>query len=251
MSDGALNSLESISGKSKDPVCWMDVNPSSAAGDSEYGGQTYHFCSSGCLAKFEADPPKYVGASKPQPKQETGAEYTCPMHPQVRRIGPGSCPSCGMALEPVALPQPRTKIEYTCPMHPEIVRDAPGNCPICGMALEPRTIQVDESENPDLVDMRRRFWISAALSGPVLISAMSEALPFLRQFESSGLRTIFEATLATPVVLWGGWPFFVRAWQSILNRSLNMFTLIGIGVGAAYGFPSIANRIAWSTLRTA
>src|SRR5690348_2330956 len=138
-----------------DPVCGMTVDPQHAAGEVEYEGHKYYFCSKGCVAKFQADPEKYLHPSaKPEPMDiaPAGTEYTCPMHPEVRQIGPGSCPKCGMALEPatVALPQART--EYTCPMHPEIVRSEPGACPICGMALEPREV-TGEEVNPELVDM--------------------------------------------------------------------------------------------------
>ena len=129
-------------------------------------------------------------------------------------------------------------VQYTCPMHPQIVRDAPGNCPICGMTLEPRAISADKQDNPELRDMTRRFWVSLGLALPVLVSAMSGGL--LRQFAPARFWTWFELILATPVVLWGGWPFFVRAWQSLVSRSLNMFTLVGLGVGVAYGYSLIA-----------
>jgi Cu+-exporting ATPase len=165
--------------KVKDPVCGMDVDPHSAAGHAEHQGRTYYFCSRHCLSEFEAEPTKYVDTPKESPKEEVSGEYTCPMHPEVRQNGPGNCPSCGMALEPVTVAQAKTKTEYTCPMHPEIVRDTPGNCPICGMALEPKTVVAEEGENAELVDMRRRFWVSAALSLPVLISAMGESIPSL------------------------------------------------------------------------
>ncbi len=225
----------------KDPVCGMDVVPETAAGHAEHAGQTYHFCSRGCVAKFEADPEKYIGAPKnPPPSSGTAGEYTCPMHPEIRQPGPGTCPKCGMALEPVTIAPVATRTEYTCPMHPEIIRDAPGSCPICGMALEPKTMIADEGESAELVDMRRRFWISTVLSVPVLISAMGESLLDLHELASPQARTIFEALLATPVVLWGGWPFFVRAWQSVVNKSLNMFTLIGLGTGAAYLYSVVA-----------
>ena len=156
------------------------------------------------------------------------------MHPEVRQVGPGSCPKCGMALEPVSA-APATKIEYTCPMHPEIVRNEPGSCPICGMALEPRTITIDEEENPELVDMTRRFWVSVVLSLPVFLIGMNDVLPGrpLERVVSMDALGWIQFVLATPVVLWGGWPFFVRAWQSIVNLSLNMFTLIGLGVAVA------------------
>jgi Cu+-exporting ATPase len=146
-----------------------------------------------------------------------------------------------MALEPVTIKAPATKTEYTCPMHPEIVRDAPGFCPICGMALEPRTVTGDEA-NEELVDMRRRFWMSVVLSIPLLIIAMSDMLPGmpLQHLVSPRLLGWFELALASPVVLWGGWPFFVRGWQSIVNRSLNMFTLIALGVSVAYLYSIIA-----------
>ncbi len=165
-----------------------------------------------------------------------GREYTCPMHPEVRQQGPGSCPRCGMALEPIAVSGPTTKTEYTCPMHPEIVRDVAGTCPICGMALEPRTVATEQEENVELISMTRRFWVGVALTVPLLVIAMGEYVPgfVLNRALTGQNRSWVEFVLATPVVLWGGWPFFVRGWQSILNRSLNMFTLIGLGVAVAY-----------------
>ena len=172
-------------------------------------------------------------------------EYTCPMDPEVHRQRPGDCPKCGMALELVVAAPPATKTEYTCPMHPEIVREEPGSCPICGMALEPRTITVAEEKNPELVDMTRRFWVCATLTVPVLLVAMADLVPSisrLMQWASPRTWQWFELILATPVVLWGGWPFFVRGWRSIVNRSLNMFTLIGLGVGVAYSF-SVAGAL--------
>jgi Cu+-exporting ATPase len=145
-------------------------------------------------------------------------------------------------LEPTIVTGPKQKIEYTCPMHPQIVRDAPGSCPICGMALEPRTVTLEEERNPELVDMSRRFWVSVGLSIPLLVIAMSEVLAGNLIERAISMRTIvwIQLALATPVVLWGGWPFFVRAWQSIVNRSLNMFTLIGLGVAVAYVYSLIA-----------
>ena len=170
-------------------------------------------------------------------------QHTCPMHPEVRQDGPGDCPKCGMALEPTVAALPATKIEYTCPMHPEIVRGEPGSCPICGMALEPRTVSVQEERNPELVEMSRRFWVSLALTVPVFILAMADFVPglsALTRFASPRAWQWFECVLATPVVLWGGWPFFVRAWRSLVTRNLNMFTLIGLGTGVAYGFSLVA-----------
>jgi len=174
-----------------------------------------------------------------------GTEYTCPMHPEVRRPGPGTCPKCGMTLEPVSVASPSSaeKIEYTCPMHPQIVRDGPGSCPICGMALEPRVVAGGEEKNAELVDMTRRFWVDTVLTIPILVVAMAEYVPSLSRlvsWVSPKSRQWFELVLTSPVVLWGGWPFFVRGWRSIVNRSLNMFTLIGLGVGVAYFYSVVA-----------
>ncbi|OLE36323.1 MAG: copper-translocating P-type ATPase [Candidatus Rokubacteria bacterium 13_1_20CM_2_70_7] len=170
-----------------------------------------------------------------------GRVYTCPMHPEVRQPRPGSCPKCGMSLEPVGAPEPAARTEYVCPMHPQIVRSAPGSCPICGMALEPRTATGDE-ENAELKDMTRRFWVSVALSVPLLAFVMGDMLPGqpLRHGLSSRLIAWLQLVLATPVVLWGGWPFFQRGWASIVNRSLNMFTLIALGTGTAYVYSVVA-----------
>ncbi len=167
--------------------------------------------------------------------------YTCPMHPEVRQPGPGSCPKCGMALEPVAPPPPPKAPEWVCPMHPEIVRDRPGSCPICGMALEPRVAAAVE-ENPELRDMSRRFWAAVALSVPLVLVAMAELLPGapLRRVLTPERRMIVELLLASPVCLWAAWPFYVRAVQSVRNRSLNMFTLIGLGVSVAYLYSAAA-----------
>jgi Cu+-exporting ATPase len=239
----AANQHAGSTGGFKDPVCRMETVPSSADGTASHDGRTYYFCSRSCLARFEADPSKFLGnRTELPPSSQPKSLYTCAMHPEVQQHGPGSCPKCGMALEPIAASMPAARTEYTCPMHPEIVRDQPGNCPICGMALEPKTVPGVEEENSELKDMRRRFWISAALSVPVLVSAMSDSLPGLNGIVSSGARRIFEGILATPVVLWGGLPFFVRAWQSLVNRSLNMFTLIGLGVGVAYAYSVVALR---------
>ena len=226
-----------------DPVCGMTVNPETAAGSYEYSGKTYYFCSTHCLHRFQADPEEFLNkptAAKNAPP--TGQAYTCPMHPEVRHGKPGSCPKCGMALEPITVTAPPQKIEYTCPMHPQIVRDNPGTCPICGMALEPRTVSLEDEKNPELVDMTRRFWVGVVLTIPLLVIAMSEFIPGNLLERVASMRTLgwIQFVLATPVVLWGGWPFFVRGWQSIVNRSLNMFTLIGLGVGVAYLFSVVA-----------
>src|ERR1700732_519215 len=168
------------------------------------------------------------------------AAYVCPMCPEVRQDKPGACPSCGMSLEPESLAVRRTA--YTCPMHPEIVRNGPGSCPICGMALEPRTVTAVEEENPELRDMTRRFWISLTLTVPLLAIAMYGMLPGLgaQPTSSTGLLPWIELLFATPVVLWGGWPFFQRGWASLVTRSTNMFTLIAMGTGVAYLFSLVA-----------
>jgi P-type Cu+ transporter len=232
-----------------DPVCGMTVDPAKAAGSFEYNGQTYYFCGQSCLEKFRADPQRFLNPvasqtkiQRTQRKPPPQGEYTCPMHPEVRQDQPGSCPRCGMALERATATLPKDKIEYTCPMHPQIVRDAPGSCPICGMALEPRTVSLAEEKNPELVDMTRRFWVGVVLTIPLLLIAMSEVVPGnpLEHLVSMRVLGWLQFALATPVVLWGGWPFFVRGWQSIVNRSLNMFTLIGLGVAVAYVFSVIA-----------
>ena len=182
-----------------DPVCGMTVDPQHAAGSSSYEGKTYYFCSKGCVAKFEANPEKYLHpAAQPEPMETTptaaGVEYTCPMHPEVRQIGPGACPKCGMALEPATF-----------------------------------TIGSVDEVNPEYIDMRRRFWFSAALTAPML------ALMYL------GVHSRWmEFALATPVVFWAGWPLLERGWASIFHRSLNMFTLIATGVGSAYLYSVVA-----------
>ncbi|MBA2525730.1 MAG: YHS domain-containing protein, partial [Pyrinomonadaceae bacterium] len=152
-----------------DPVCGMTVQPETAAGWHEHEGETFYFCSTHCLQKFQENPETFLNKSsapialqpvqiqrEPKPVSAAIAQsYTCPMHPEVRQDKPGSCPKCGMSLEPLTLSAPKSKIEYTCPMHPQIIRDAPGSCPICGMALEPRTVTLDEEENHELIDMKR------------------------------------------------------------------------------------------------
>lgn len=241
----------------KDPVCGMTVDPETAAASFEHNGTTYYFCRTQCRDRFSADPEQFLKPDGPQEQEHPpltfitrkpaaspveAPAYTCPMHPEVSQERPGSCPKCGMALEPATVAAPKERVEYTCPMHPEIVRDAPGNCPICGMALEPRTVTLTEEENPELTDMRRRFWVSSVLSLPLVLIAMSDMISAdaLQRLISPARLTWVQLALATPVVLWGGWPFFVRAWQSVVNRSLNMFTLIGLGVGVAYAFSLVA-----------
>jgi Cu+-exporting ATPase len=276
--------------KAKDPVCGMDVNPATARYKTLHNGKEYFFCSAGCLAKFQANPEKIL-SSPPKPmtmtsglvslgaptgipkmvmptlttptlstpaavgagKQKDTRTYVCPMYPEVRQIGPGPCPKCGMALDPESPVLSAIKTEYTCPMHPEIVRAEPGSCPICGMALEPRTVTAEE-DNPELRNMTRRFWISLALTAPLLAIAMGSML-WPHFFMGgivvergdhavitpwSSILPWLELLLATPVVLWGGWPFFQRGWASLVNRSTNMFTLIAMGTGVAYLFSVVA-----------
>ena len=190
-------------GEFTDPVCGMSVSPDTAAGKHDHNGETYYFCSPGCLQKFKADPEKYLN---PQPAEDLPLD-----------------------------------VEYTCPMHPEIVQIGPGSCPVCGMALEPKEITLDDKPDPELIDMKRRFWISAVLTIPVFVLAMGEMFvdfntlfPAWPHGRAASLSMWVQFVLATPVVLWGGWPFVERAWASIKNVSPNMFTLIAMGTGAAY-----------------
>ena len=221
----------------------MTVDPATAAANVEHEGTAYYFCGKGCAAKFVASPEKYLQPKQtlPQTPTDLQTKYICPMDPEVSQMGPGSCPKCGMALEPAIVTAPATRTEYTCPMHPEIVRDEPGSCPICGMALEPREVAAIEA-NPELEDMTRRFWIAVALALPMLVLMVSEWLPSmpLQHLLSPRAWGWIEFALATPVVLWCGWPFFVRGWQSVVNRSLNMFSLIALGTGAAYLYSVVA-----------
>ena len=228
-----------------DPVCGMTISPADAVGHLDFKGQTYYFCHESCLERFRADPAGFLTPSRASaaPDADTGREYICPMDPEVRQRGPGACPKCGMALEPATL-TPVTKTEWTCPMHSEIVRDAPGSCPICGMALEPRLVTLEET-NPELEDMTRRFRRSLLFTVPILALMISEFLPRqpLQHLLPHGALNWVELALASPVVLWGGWPFFQRGWASLVNRHLNMFTLIALGVGAAFAY-SVAATIA-------
>ena len=171
-----------------------------------------------------------------------GTLYTCPMHPEIQQAESGACPKCGMSLEPMVSPSaPSEKTEYVCPMHPEVVQDHPGNCPKCGMALEPR-VATTEEDNAELNDMTRRFWACVVLVIPIFFSAMgSEIWPeAFNEVISPRTRQWLEMILATPVVLWGGWIFFVRGWQSVMTRNLNMYTLIGLGMAVAWSYSVIA-----------
>ncbi|MEX0696976.1 MAG: YHS domain-containing protein, partial [Dongiaceae bacterium] len=196
----------SDAGLVKDPVCGMDVDPHTAKHRAEYGGRTYYFCSARCRERFEAEPRKYMAAETATVEAvPEGTIYTCPMHPEIRQVGPGSCPICGMALEPV-------------------------------MAT------AETGPNPELVDMTRRFWISLALTVPVVIL---ETLAHIFEVHILQPQTAnwVEFVLATPVVLWGGWSFFVRGWRSVVTRNLNMFTLIALGVGIAWIYSLIGTAL--------
>ena len=193
----------------RDPVCGMTIDPSHAAGQLEYRGTTYYFCNPSCRERFQADPERYLEpdhAAVASMSGDADREYTCPMHPEVRQRGPGACPKCGMALEPVDIDAP----EYI--------------------------------ENPELADMSHRFWWSLGLTAPILAFMTAEVLPggLAEGVMASPAINWIEFALATPVVLWGGWPFFVRGWSSIVTRHLNMFTLIALGIGAAYGYSVVA-----------
>ncbi len=231
----------------KDPVCGMDVSTDSEHQYS-HDGTDYYFCSATCHDKFAADPDAYLN-----PPIEDEIEcadgscdidtsiYTCPMHPEVEKTGPGACPKCGMALERKHFAGVEKRTEYTCPMHPEIIQDKPGSCPKCGMALEARSVEAEE-DTTELDDMTRRFWVSTVLALPVFVLAMVADL--IPQALPAGLsmQTVqwIEFVLATPVVLWGGWPFYVRGVQSGITWNLNMFTLIGLGVSVAWVYSLVA-----------
>jgi P-type Cu+ transporter len=250
-----MSSELKILSQEKDPVCGMAVSPSTAKYSYNQNGKTFYFCCAGCLEKFKKDPNAYLeGSSKAAIPSErvkltprapesraTGVSYICPMCPEVRSSHPAPCPRCGMALE-LERPAFSTRVEYTCPMHPGVVRTEPGACPICGMALEPRTIAQAQEENPELRDMTGRFWVSTALTVPLLLIAMLDMLPGtpVQHALPNGWLSWIALLLATPVVLWGGLPFFERGWASVVNRSTNMFTLIALGTGAAYLYSMVA-----------
>ncbi len=214
--------------KAIDPVCGMTVDPAKTPHRAEHGGRARHFCSAGCRSKFLADPGRYDGASA---QDRHHARHAAPPSPR---------PSPADAGDAAATDAMR--VEYTCPMHPEIVQDHPGSCPICGMALEPRTVTAEAPPNPELIDMTRRFRIGAALTVPVLVLAMGPHFlgwpshHLIPPQLSNWLQLLFSA----PVVLWGGWPFFERGWRSLVTGRLNMFTLIAIGTGAAFAYSLVA-----------
>jgi len=235
----------------KDVVCGMFVKPESPHRVKE-ANQTYRFCSSNCKDKFVDEPHTYTGEKKsccqhhghahqPQAAVHPDATYFCPMCPGQEQIGPGTCKICGMALDPMAAPTLNETTEYVCPMHPEVVSDKPASCPKCGMALEARTVTIEE-DNAELDDMSMRFKVSAVLSIPVFILAMTADLmpSWLPSFLSMSAVQWLSFVLATPVVLWGGLPFFERFFLSIKTWNLNMFTLVGLGVGVAWLYSMVA-----------
>jgi P-type Cu+ transporter len=235
--------------KATDPICGMSVTIATAKHISERDGQTFYFCGAGCKRKFEAEPAEPAEPPKScchhaaaEPVAPSGAKpWYCPMCPGVESDVPDDCPKCGMALERVP-GLPDTKVEWTCPMHPEVVRDEAGECPKCGMALEPRTVAAAPRENPELADMQRRLVVAAVFAIPLFVFSMLPMVvpgdPFA--FVPHALRHWIELALATPVVLWCGWPFFVRAVRSLQTWNLNMWTLIGLGVAVAYVYSVVA-----------
>jgi Cu+-exporting ATPase len=224
----------------RDPVCGMQVDPAKARARAEHAGRMYFFCCDGCAQKFRAAPDKYLA---PPPK---------PAGPSLVVLTPGPAanlpplpplaPPVPLAAVPAQAKAPAAPVEYTCPMDPQIIQLGPGSCPICGMALEPKAISAEEAPNEELISMTRRFWFSLALTLPVLLLAMGEMLGIVRGLSPRTMELI-QLVLTTPVVLWGGWPFFERGWFSIVHLQLNMFTLIAIGTGTAYVF-SIAATLA-------
>ncbi len=240
-----------------DPVCGMTVTKDSKF-HTRHAGQLYNFCSENCLSKFQTGPDRYLqphaadnignGMKDKSTEIDSGSssdvvEYTCPMHPEIRQSKYGTCPKCGMALEPASVSASVIQTEYVCPMHPEVVQNAPGACPKCGMVLESRTVAAEEDEeSPELRDMKRRFFFAGVFTIPLLVIAMGDMLPGepVSKLLSAQWRVLLELALTTPVCTWSAWPFYVRAIQSIRNKNLNMFTLIGMGVSVAYIYSVVA-----------
>jgi Cu+-exporting ATPase len=234
-----------------DPVCGMEVEENSPHRYS-LDGEEYLFCSSHCRDTFRKTPGRFLG--DPEVVREPsgaggeevgesvpGKEYTCPMHPEIEQKNPGDCPKCGMALEPKQAAGPIARTRYTCPMHPEVVQEGPGSCPKCGMALEPMTATDEEEEDPELGSMTLRLWVCAVLSVPVVFLAMGGYVGIpVHEWIPATIGKWIELVLGTPVVLWGGWPFFVRGWRSVATWNLNMFTLIGLGTGVAWVYSLVA-----------
>ena len=223
----------------RDPICAMQIDPESAAAVVERDGEKFYFCSLHCRDAFAGERKAKSGehdccGGDDHSPNETGKaarerppakKYFCPMCEGVESDTPGSCPKCGMALERNPTFREPAKTIYTCPMHPQIEQDHPGNCPICGMTLEPKNVAAGgEEDDTELRDMTRRFWVGAALGVPVFLLAMAHMFPAAPHWVEGDFSRWTQFILSTPVVLWCGWPFFVRGWQSIHNRSLNMFT---------------------------
>ena len=220
MSDSLQRNSSTTAPVVKDPVCGMDVDPATSPYSSERDGQTYHFCSGRCQEKFEAGPETYLAPHADQPEQH---EHEHGDHEAGATTGTGEA------------------TEWTCPMHPEIRRPGPGSCPICGMALEPVTVTADSGPSPELADMTRRFWVGVALSIPVVMLGMgADLVPAIHDVISARASAWVQLVLATPVVLWAGWPFFERGWISVRTLKLNMFTLIAMGTGVAWLFSVVA-----------
>ncbi len=240
----------------RDPVCGMTTQDPDAYLKHDYQGKTYYFCSTHCLNKFKSNPHAYTGEQAQAPsgmpaeaRKAQGSEYFCPMCPEVHSTKPASCPKCGMALEPVIPGGFPGSSRWTCPMHPEIIQDEPGSCPKCGMALEPLApAEAAGDDNAEYSYMKRRFLISLILTIPLVIIAMRHMIPggsILHAWASPRTYLWAEFILASPVVLWGAWPFFVRAWQSLVFKSLNMFTLISLGIAVSYLYSIAALFFPW------
>ncbi|HWF66212.1 MAG TPA: HAD-IC family P-type ATPase, partial [Acidobacteriaceae bacterium] len=219
-----------------DPICGMKVIPARAASLLQKNEKTYYFCAKSCAEKFQT-PPANEAKSAPVdvPLSAGRVEYICPMDPEVHEHAPGPCPICGMALEPAQVSLTTEVVEYTCPMHPQIVLPEPQNCPICGMALEPRVVSVKDA-NPELEDMTRRFTVAVVLTIPLIVRMVVGMLSGERfdAILTSPFVEWMQLILASMVVLWCGWPFLERGWRSVRTLRLNMFTLIGLGVGVSY-----------------
>lgn len=225
-----------------DPVCRMKIEEEDAVGTLVYQGVTYYFCSPKCKEKFDQNPEAFLTRGDAGDHTTETAQHSSGFEVGYDK-GTTSCPACEITPKPLISPGSLARTEWTCPMHPEIIRASPGSCPICGMALEPRTY-AGEERNPELVDMARRFWVSLVLLIPLVFVAMGSMIPGVASMISNlippQLMKWVELLLATPVVLWAGWPFFARGWNSIKTRNLNMFTLIALGVGVAYLYSVIA-----------
>lgn len=241
-----LSQAAETRGSAVDPICGMTVDPATAV-SAEKDGETFYFCCEHCRAKFlgeEGDAHTRgagAGHGESAEQSKSDAPYYCPMCEGVESEQPGECPRCGMALERSESAPARSRKIYTCPMHPEIERDEPGSCPICGMDLEPKFVAAEEEDDPELRRMTQRFWVAVALGLPVFFLAMAPMIGIpVHHWISPRLSQWIQLVLTTPVVLWAGWPFFVRAGRSLVTWNLNMFTLIALGTGAAFAYSVFA-----------